>query len=263
MVDHRPGDERREHQHPGLGEVEDPRRAPDQHERQRDRGVDRAVGDAVEGEVDEAVHLRTPGRRGGAASSAASASGSSAATTRPSASTIAAVGDRQRAARVLLDEQRRSGRCRSRRSRSRPHDLRGDARREPERGLVEQQQPRPRHQRAADRRASGARRRTACWPAARRRSAQPREELVDVGQAVAAAAARHSPPSRRFSSTVSSAITPRPSGTWAMPRRTIASTRRWPMSRPSSRRARRGRGRARRSCAAASSCRRRWRRGPR
>ena len=47
-VDHRRGDERREHQHRALGEVDDPGRAPDQHERERDRGVDRAARDAVE-----------------------------------------------------------------------------------------------------------------------------------------------------------------------------------------------------------------------
>ena len=87
-VDHRPGDERREHQHPALGEVDDPRGAPDQHQRQRDRGVDRAVGDAVEGEVDEALHGSEP--QVGVAELVVAgqhARASSAATTRPSAST--------------------------------------------------------------------------------------------------------------------------------------------------------------------------------
>ena len=63
---------------------------------------------------------------------------------------------------------------------------------------------------------------------------------------------------------MSSAITPRPSGTWASPRRTISSTGRPSMPLaverdPAAARAERGR----RSCAAATSCRRRWRRAPR
>ena len=58
---------------------------------------------------------------------------------------------------------------------------------------------------------------------------QPREQLVDLRRAPPRASARsrrHSAPRRRFSSTVSSAITPRPSGTCAMPRRTMSSTAR-------------------------------------
>ena len=64
------------------------------------------------------------------------------------------------------------------------------------------------------------------------------EELVDLGRVAGAASAwslRHSPPSRRFSSTVSSAITPRPSGTCAMPRRTSCSHRHAAQVLPSSR----------------------------
>src|SRR5579875_426010 len=47
-------------------------------------------------------------------------------------------------------------------------------------------------------------------------------------------APRASAPRRRFSATVSSAITPRPSGTWSRPRRTISSTPAAVISRPSS-----------------------------
>ena len=130
----------------------------------------------------------------------------------------AAVGDRQRAAWRSARRAGRSGRCRSRRSRSSAHDLRGDAaaraRARARRAAAAAGAPSARGRS----RASGARRRTACWPAALRALGEPREQLVDLGQAVAAAPSpRHSPPRRRFSSTVSSAITPRPSGTCAMP----------------------------------------------
>ena len=74
-------------------------------------------------------------------------------------------------------------------------------------------------------RASAARRRRAdgrgacAVGRAARRAGRPRRGTAGVRPV-----ARHSPPSRRFSSTVSSLITPRPSGTCAMPRRTSCST---------------------------------------
>ena len=53
---HRDGDVRASHRHRTLGEVHDPGGPPDQHERQRERGVDRSLGQAVDGQEDEAVH---------------------------------------------------------------------------------------------------------------------------------------------------------------------------------------------------------------
>ena len=117
----------------------------------------------------------------------------------------------------------------------------GDHRREAERGLVEQQQPRPRDQGPAEREhlplATGQL--VARMPAARARAAgtarRPRRSRRGRVGLVPAATA---PPSRRFSATVSSVITPPPSGTWARPRRhqVLGATAR--MSAPSSRPAR-------------------------
>ena len=55
-----PRDERREHQHRALGEVHDPRRPPDHDQRQGNGGVDHAVADTAEGEVQEAEHGQNP-----------------------------------------------------------------------------------------------------------------------------------------------------------------------------------------------------------
>ena len=53
------------HGHRALGEVDDPGGPPDQHQGQRERGVDGAAAEPVEGQEQETVHVRTPGRRGG------------------------------------------------------------------------------------------------------------------------------------------------------------------------------------------------------
>jgi hypothetical protein len=51
-----PGDEGREHRHLALGEVDDPGRAEDQDQRQRQRAVDRPVGDPVDHHLQEPFH---------------------------------------------------------------------------------------------------------------------------------------------------------------------------------------------------------------
>ena len=64
----------RDHRHRRLGEVDDPRRAPDQHERQREGGVDHAEGQPGQRGGEELLHevsrgrgaVRIRGRRGGA-----------------------------------------------------------------------------------------------------------------------------------------------------------------------------------------------------
>ena len=68
MGDDQPRHVRGEHGHAALGVVEHPGAAPDQHQRQRDRGVDHADADAAEGELQELLHaspsgpsLRSPG----------------------------------------------------------------------------------------------------------------------------------------------------------------------------------------------------------
>ena len=112
-------------------------------------------------------------------------------------------------------------------------DLADDDRREPERRLVEQQQPRPRHQRAADRQhlllAAAEQAGALVEPLA-----QDREQLEDVASRCRARARR----TRRGAGsapTVRSANTRRPSSVWAMPRATsrAASARR--VERPSKR----------------------------
>ena len=159
----------------------------------------------------------------------------------------------------------RSARCVSRSCAQQGHDLRGDPRRQAERRLVEQQQPGPRRPAPGRARASAARRRRAggrgALPArpAAGTARRPRRALGGVRRG----RVRHRPPSRRFSSTVSSVTTPRPSGTCAMPRRTSCSTGTRRRSRRRSRPGRRSAGSSRTACAAASSCRRRWRRAPR
>ena len=56
-----PGDERAEHRHLALGEVDDAGRTEDQDERERDGAVDRARGDPVDDDLDEPSIIRPPG----------------------------------------------------------------------------------------------------------------------------------------------------------------------------------------------------------
>ena len=56
----RPGDERGEHRHLALGEVDDAGRAEDQHQRERQRRVHRAVGDPVDDHLQEPLHREPP-----------------------------------------------------------------------------------------------------------------------------------------------------------------------------------------------------------
>ena len=104
--------------------------------------------------------------------------------------------------------------------------VRHQQRRQPDRGLVDQQQPRRRHQRARDR--------EHLLLAARQRAGelapallQHREGLVAEREVLRdrAARRRRNAPSSRFSSTVSFGNSRRPSGTSATPRLTISSVR--------------------------------------
>ena len=151
------------------------------------------------------------------------------------------------------------------------HDLRGDPGCEAERRLVQQQQSRPGDERAADREhlplaAGQLLRRAPCGgPRAARTAGRPRRPRPRRRRG----RVRHRPPRRRFSSTVSSAMTPPVSGTCAMPRAAPA-PRRGPPRRDGrqvlaveARPCRRSGGSARTASAAAWSCRRRWRRASR
>ena len=59
-VDHARSDERGDHEHRALGEVDDPRRPPDEHQRERDDRVHGSGGDPVQREVDESRHPQKP-----------------------------------------------------------------------------------------------------------------------------------------------------------------------------------------------------------
>ena len=100
----------------------------------------------------------------------------------------------------------------------------GDQRRQPERRLVEQQQPRPATSAPGRWRASAARRRTGCRPPGRaaRRGGGTRSYQRSMS-ASTSSSLRVKAPSRRLSSTVRSANVPRPWGTWATPGRAICS----------------------------------------
>ena len=191
---------------------------------------------------------QNPGRRGGGASSAAQlVAGRRSATTRPRLSTTPRSAT-DSALRAFCSTSRTVSPVLVAQLAQQRHDLRGDARRQPERRLVEQQQPRAGPS-APGRSTSICRsppdsvvRRLRCGA-----RASAREQLVDLGEAAARRRSpRHSPPSRRFSSTVSSAITPRPSGTWAMPAPDDAARPAQPR-RARARRARSGRPRGRTS----------------
>ena len=102
--------------HRALREVQHPRGAPDEDEGQRDRGVHRAERQSVEGQEQERlIGLSEPQVGVSELSSACrSAAGCRAATTRPRREHDRLVGDRQRAAYVLFDEQHGRGRrCRA------------------------------------------------------------------------------------------------------------------------------------------------------
>ncbi len=105
------------------------------------------------------------------------------------------------------------------------HDLGQNHRGQPERGLVEQQHRGSRSKRAAD----GEHLPLATGKAEGRRRAprgQRRKQLVRFRRAattLAARSRRQRPPRRRFSSTVSSLMTPCPSGTCATPIRAMDS----------------------------------------
>ena len=203
---------------PPWAKFDDPGRPPDQHERERDGGVDRAVGDAVERQVENAARVRTPGRRGGACRRRRARRRVLGGHDPAEVEHDAAVGDGQRAARVLLDQQhgqpgaRRAGRaaapmiCAAIRG-ARPSDGSSSS---SSRGRAISARPMREHLALA----AGERVRPAVPPLGQRR-----EQLVDLARAPSPCRARRAtaPPSRRFSSTVSSVITPRPSGTCAMP----------------------------------------------
>ena len=57
VVDEHQGDVRRDHGHRRLGEVDDPGRAPDQHQGEREGGVDHAQREPTESGVEELLHV--------------------------------------------------------------------------------------------------------------------------------------------------------------------------------------------------------------
>ena len=130
---------------------------------------------------------------------------------------VGAVGEADRALRALLDEQHRHAAAAD--LGERLEDDVDDLRREAERGLVEEEQPRPGDERAGDR--------ELLLLAARERPRVPAPELahdreqlvdrVDVGRRARSRRCRAASPSRRFSSTVRSPKIRRPSGTSATP----------------------------------------------
>ena len=103
-----------------------------------------------------------------------------------------------------------------------------DQRRKAERRLVEQHQPRPQHQGAADRQhlLLAARERAGLLHPALPSAAENSRRRARCRAAISARSRRVIAPSCRFSSTVSRENVPRPSGTCAMPSRTMSSVAR-------------------------------------
>ena len=256
----------REHRHLALGEVDDPGRAVDQHERQRQRAVDRAVGDAVDrragrtaplrpsqvGAADALVGARSPRpcRRARAARSRARRRG------RRSSSTRLAFCSTISMRRALLRRSRRrilntsrvisgaspSDGSSSSISRGRSISAAGDRE----------------HLLLAAATASRACWRAALLQAREAAEAAPRCPRPTLAVVLARVGAERAGSPRRSAS----ANVPRPSGTCATPRRTIRSRR--AADQLACRRSARcpcARDHAGERRAASSSCRRRWRRG--
>ena len=148
--DQRPGDVGREHRHLALGEVDHPGRAVDQDERERERGVDRARREPRDDLLEEVGHSSSPGsscgriRRGRARRSSR--------TRRPCRPRARTRARRPRArSRAFCSTTSTVRPSFSFSSRTIRKISRVDERREPERRLVEEQQPRPAHQRAGER----------------------------------------------------------------------------------------------------------------
>ena len=145
---------------------------------------------------------------------------------------IAAVRDLQALLGVLLDQENAVPSSRIRpivRNSSLRHD-----RRQPERGLVEQQDIGRRHQRAADRKhlllAAAHRAGGLVEPLGQAR--EQREHMVEAASLRRRARGAANAPSRRFSRTVSSPNNARPSGTSARPASTMRCGRMAEMSMP-------------------------------
>ncbi len=87
--DEPPGDVRREHRHLALGEVDDTGRAVDEHEGEREHGIDPAVGEAGDDGLDEVRPVHQPRYDLLTRSSSRSSSLAPSITTRPTSSTYA------------------------------------------------------------------------------------------------------------------------------------------------------------------------------
>ena len=170
----RPGDVGREHRHLALREVDDAGRAVDQHERERER-TRRSPPEARPATTCwKKSAISTRGSSGGRPRRrAARRSPRTRRPCRPRARTRCAAAS-SAIARVLLDDEHGQPLLLVQLAHD-PEDLADDHRREAERRLVEQQQPRARHQRAGEREhlllAAGERAR----PAGRARVRDPRE----------------------------------------------------------------------------------------
>ena len=240
----RPGDERREHRHLALGEVDDAGRAVDQHEREGQRrprrrptrGRSRSAARAASSRRRAALSSPRYERADGFVARAALALSPSSAT-RPDLEHVGARRGLERERRVLLDDQH----GRARRARSARRRSGRSRRRRAARARATARRAAPAAAASISARASAS---ICCSPPLSvpagwsRRSPSQRE----VARARAPSSSRRRrrsrrvyAPSRRFSATVSSASVPRPSGTCAIPSRAIASGERPAMLLPAKR----------------------------
>ena len=192
--DQRPRDVGREHPHLALREVDDVRRAVDEHEREREARVDRPVSEpAMTCWMNSAIS--SPGSDFRTPSCSRSSALAPPSTTLPTSSRYARCESCERGVRVLLDDQHREALLLVEPA----HDLEellDDDRREPERRLVEEQEPRPREARAGEREhlLLAARQRSGLLVAPLREPRQLARDLVEVlrdGLAVAAEVRAH------------------------------------------------------------------------
>ncbi len=181
VVDQRPGEIGTEGRHLALREVDHARRAVDDHERERQRPVDAAGGEAADDLLPELAHPALVAEVAladgvvGAQPRARAFDGDAA-----DLEHVGAARGGERDAGVLLDDEDGEA-LGGVQAAEDGEDLADDERRQAERGLVEQQQPRPGEQGAAEREqlllAAGEGARLLVAPVG-----ELREELVDAGE---------------------------------------------------------------------------------